>query len=560
MKNKIKKNNSKYMDKTVSRSTSNGMKKFIYILVAIIITNFFLPFGLIITANLIQKSVAEATENCTIVSAKWNPAGERPSDFYDDGTTGGDKTQGNIIVKTKNCVGQTDINLTIYESDGLTSLTDNTWDKSGLDNRVISIPSDNFTINMELGEEDCEARKGINDCALYFNLKKGSVTIYESYQKSSGILYYECDDACLTNAELLMVIPNGSDDEPVNMDAINPTSTPNTYELLAPIGTFKFAPDNIGEYFNTIFMIAIGLCGALAVIMIVLGGIQYMGDESVFGKTEAKSKIFAAILGLLIALGSYALLNTINPDFLNGGVHIDQVSAEINAIEYISSKSFTQITGKKTLSASEYDIMGRKVAKEVGIPFCAIRVILERESRGNPGAIGFDENVRNSGIPSRVAFVNSGKKYSGETFTPSTDLIKKQGFVNQNKNSITNTPGLGVDWRFSKGLGLTQITLFPPEYNQPGYKTNPPGLEKKDRYPTLNGLTPRDLLDPEKNLKAGAQIWKQSWIACDKDIYGSWVGYGGGPGKCNTTNEFLKKEATTRTQYYNGCPAGDKQV
>ncbi len=109
----------------------------------------------------------------------------------------------------------------------------------------------------------------------------------------------------------------------------NGTGGNEVYELLAPIGNFKFAPDNIGEYFNTIFLIAIGLCGALAVIMIVLGGIQYMGDESIFGKTEAKSKIMAAILGLLIALGSYALLNTINPDLLNGGVRIDQVSAAI---------------------------------------------------------------------------------------------------------------------------------------------------------------------------------------------------------------------------------------
>lgn len=339
------------------------------------------------------------------------------------------------------------------------------------------------------------------------------------------------------------------------------TNENDVYTLLAPIGGFTEAPNNIGEYFNKIFLIVIGLCGLLAVIMIVIGGIQYMGDESIFGKTEAKSRIKMAILGLIIALGAYALLNTINPDLLGGGgVNIKQVTAEIDSIEYISSESFTQITGKRTLSASEYDEMGRKVAREVGIPFCAIRVILERESKGNPGAIGFDENVRNSGIPSRVAFVNSGKKYSGETFTPSSGLINKKGFINQTKSNVTNTPGLGIDWRFSKGLGLTQITLFPDEYFTSGYKTNPPGLDKKDDYPTRDGLTPRDLLDPEKNLRAGAKIWKQSWVACQKDIYGSWVGYGGGPGNCSTSNGFLKNEAKARTEYYNGCPEADKQV
>jgi lipoprotein-anchoring transpeptidase ErfK/SrfK len=102
------------------------------------------------------------------------------------------------------------------------------------------------------------------------------------------------------------------------------------YTLLAPIGTLVNAPENMGDYFNIIFKIAIGLCAALAVVMIVISGIQYMGDESVFSKTEAKSKITSAIFGLLIALGSWALLNTINPDLLGGkGVNIKQVSAEI---------------------------------------------------------------------------------------------------------------------------------------------------------------------------------------------------------------------------------------
>jgi|GEM_PF-3935617 len=110
------------------------------------------------------------------------------------------------------------------------------------------------------------------------------------------------------------------------------TQTPSNgvYKLLAPIGKFMVAPDNIGEYFNLIFKLAIGLCAVLAVIMIVIGGVQYMGDESIFGKTEAKGRITKAILGLLIALGSYALLNTINPKLLGGdGINIAQVSAEI---------------------------------------------------------------------------------------------------------------------------------------------------------------------------------------------------------------------------------------
>jgi lipoprotein-anchoring transpeptidase ErfK/SrfK len=132
---------------------------------------------------------------------------------------------------------------------------------------------------------------------------------------------------CVINIVCANVEPDGA----VLVDPNKKTATPDdTYTLLAPIGDLKTAPKNIGDYFNIIFKIAIGLCGALAVIMIVIGGVQYMGDESIFGKTEAKKSITSAILGLLIALGAYALLNTIDPNLLGKkGVNIAQVSAEI---------------------------------------------------------------------------------------------------------------------------------------------------------------------------------------------------------------------------------------
>ena len=116
--------------------------------------------------------------------------------------------------------------------------------------------------------------------------------------------------------------------------------TANTsYKLLAPIGGFTelTTSTNIGEYFNIMIRIAIGLCAVLAVIMIVIGGIQYMGNESIFGKSEAKGQITKAIFGLIIALGSYALLNTVDPALLGGnGLNVKAVSAEIIEVFSIS--------------------------------------------------------------------------------------------------------------------------------------------------------------------------------------------------------------------------------
>ena len=55
-----------------------------------------------------------------------------------------------------------------------------------------------------------------------------------------------------------------------------------------------------------------------------------MGDESIFAKTQGKEQIMNALLGLFIALGAFALLNTINPDLLNVNLKVNSVSAEID--------------------------------------------------------------------------------------------------------------------------------------------------------------------------------------------------------------------------------------
>lgn len=107
----------------------------------------------------------------------------------------------------------------------------------------------------------------------------------------------------------------------------------NTYHLLAPIPGMKAdfidGSQQIGDYINSMFKIFLGLCAALAVIMIIIYGVTWMGTDSVFGKTEAKSKIGGAIGGLLLALGAWVILNTINPDLLGGTSNIKQASIEL---------------------------------------------------------------------------------------------------------------------------------------------------------------------------------------------------------------------------------------
>ena len=113
----------------------------------------------------------------------------------------------------------------------------------------------------------------------------------------------------------------------------NKPADDSTYHLLAPIPGMKEdfvdGSQQIGGYINSMFNIFLGLCAALAVIMIIIYGVTWMGTDSVFGKTEAKSKIGGAIGGLLLALGAWVILNTINPDLLGGAINIKQASIEL---------------------------------------------------------------------------------------------------------------------------------------------------------------------------------------------------------------------------------------
>ncbi len=90
---------------------------------------------------------------------------------------------------------------------------------------------------------------------------------------------------------------------------------------VVPLGEASF-----GDYLNNFFKLGITIASILAVIMIVIGGIQYMGGDSVFSKEEAKSKITNSIFGLILALGIWLLLYTINPDMLNLKLKIAEIA------------------------------------------------------------------------------------------------------------------------------------------------------------------------------------------------------------------------------------------
>lgn len=73
----------------------------------------------------------------------------------------------------------------------------------------------------------------------------------------------------------------------------------------------------LADYIDGVYRYAVGIAGALAAVIMMIGGFQYVtagGDKS---RVDAgKEKIKNAVIGLALSVGAYVLLNAVNPDLV----------------------------------------------------------------------------------------------------------------------------------------------------------------------------------------------------------------------------------------------------
>lgn len=104
-----------------------------------------------------------------------------------------------------------------------------------------------------------------------------------------------------------------------------------SYKLLAPIGDIgevATGDASFGIYLGRIFQFVIGAAGILAVLMIVWGGTEYLLSEAFDTKKAAVNRMQAAVWGLLLAFGSWLILNTVNPNLLNLGIVVPKITLQ----------------------------------------------------------------------------------------------------------------------------------------------------------------------------------------------------------------------------------------
>ena len=90
-----------------------------------------------------------------------------------------------------------------------------------------------------------------------------------------------------------------------------------TYQPLVGIPGVDNAASNFNQYINQLYFVSISIAALLAVIKIIIGGVKWMLTDVVTQKSDAKNDIRSALLGLLLIIAAFLILNTINPQLTN---------------------------------------------------------------------------------------------------------------------------------------------------------------------------------------------------------------------------------------------------
>jgi len=103
------------------------------------------------------------------------------------------------------------------------------------------------------------------------------------------------------------------------------------YTLLEPevLGQSGEATGDFVQYVQGIYKTFLIVIVFLAVLLFIIGGLEYMLSAAVPTKSAGMRRLYAAVGGLVLALSSYLILNIINPDLTTINLDLARVGENI---------------------------------------------------------------------------------------------------------------------------------------------------------------------------------------------------------------------------------------
>ena len=264
----------------------------------------------------------------------------------------------------------------------------------------------------------------------------------------------------------------------------------------------------VAGYLQSAHMAAVVAVAAIAVVMVIWGAVEVFG-ESVWGKKKGRERIWNAILGLLLAAGSYVILKTVSESLLSADFALSSALGSDASPTTLSAGSVTSSGGSTSGGASggsnNYPSSGGgsgTIAQnsQSGLTF--------PNEDWNAYAL---QQVQNSGLlelnPSDVATYFPDGQVSAQGYVSLlAGIAKSESNFNTNDN-VDHSHGTDVGNTYS--VGLFSLTHTDSAWQRLGYSES-------------------DLADPQKQINAAVNIL-QNQISNTGSISGSSSNHYWGP-------------------------------
>jgi len=145
------------------------------------------------------------------------------------------------------------------------------------------------------------------------------------------------------------------------------------------------------QYLKDVINFGFAIIGILALFMLIIGAYQYLMAAGSGNASGAKETISSALLGLILGLTAWVILNKINPDLVSmraitkiTGTSNSTWSGTDNSLAYSGGAIAVSGTTKEKIAAYQSVISAASQANDVDES--VIKAVIDVESGGNPYA------------------------------------------------------------------------------------------------------------------------------------------------------------------------------
>ena len=115
-------------------------------------------------------------------------------------------------------------------------------------------------------------------------------------------------------------------------------------------GAGEVCVDTLGIYLNAVFRYAVGAAVLLTIVLIMIGGIEYMVGSAAGGVARAKKRMQNAAMGLILTLSVAVIVAFINPDITNTGTLVLEVARPADEITVELEEDLLDLGGNPAYS------------------------------------------------------------------------------------------------------------------------------------------------------------------------------------------------------------------